>query len=215
MPERIGLYGGTFDPVHHGHLILARDAAEQLMLDRVLFIPAAVSPHRTDLPPTATQAQRLAMLRHQRALRGDQLHEIAVIAQDRGEHPDDDQRQIDRDRAERPAVDEEEEQAERRDADRRDDDRRRAQLRQAKHAGDRGQREEEGDLSARRDVAVTINRQTPGDEPGRDQRGEPRCRAHHRERLFGRNSAIAPEPPGGAAHCAERRCRSAHRLVCH
>ena len=62
MPERIGLYGGTFDPVHHGHLILARDAAEQLMLDRVLFIPAAVSPHRTDLPPTATQAQRLAML---------------------------------------------------------------------------------------------------------------------------------------------------------
>ena len=63
MPERIGLYGGTFDPVHHGHLILARDAAEQLMLQRVLFIPAAVLPHRTDHPPTASSAQRLDMLR--------------------------------------------------------------------------------------------------------------------------------------------------------
>ena len=39
---RVALYGGTFDPIHHGHLILARDAIELLELDRVIFIPAAI-----------------------------------------------------------------------------------------------------------------------------------------------------------------------------
>ena len=43
---RIALYGGTFDPIHHGHLILARDALETLELDRVVFIPAGLSPHK-------------------------------------------------------------------------------------------------------------------------------------------------------------------------
>lgn len=49
---RIGLYGGTFDPIHHGHLILAREALEELGLDRVVFVPAAISPHKQDTPPT-------------------------------------------------------------------------------------------------------------------------------------------------------------------
>ncbi len=62
MPSRIGLYGGTFDPVHHGHLILARDAIEQLSLDQLLFIPAKVSPHRVEQPPRIRVADRLAML---------------------------------------------------------------------------------------------------------------------------------------------------------
>ena len=48
---RIGLFGGSFDPVHHGHLILARDAMEQLGLERVVFIPANISPHKLDRPP--------------------------------------------------------------------------------------------------------------------------------------------------------------------
>ncbi|HWB59610.1 MAG TPA: nicotinate-nucleotide adenylyltransferase [Chthoniobacteraceae bacterium] len=43
---RIGIYGGTFDPVHNGHLILARDAVEKLGLDEIVFIPNAVPPHR-------------------------------------------------------------------------------------------------------------------------------------------------------------------------
>jgi nicotinate-nucleotide adenylyltransferase len=50
----LALYGGTFDPLHHGHLILAREALEQLGLDRVIFIPAAISPHKlagTPAPP--------------------------------------------------------------------------------------------------------------------------------------------------------------------
>jgi nicotinate-nucleotide adenylyltransferase len=55
--EKIGLYGGTFDPVHNGHLILARDALERLDLDRVVFIPARVSPHKLDHPPAPPEAR--------------------------------------------------------------------------------------------------------------------------------------------------------------
>ena len=58
---RLALYGGTFDPVHHGHLILARDALEQLALDRVVFIPAGLSPHKLGTSP-APAALRRAML---------------------------------------------------------------------------------------------------------------------------------------------------------
>jgi nicotinate-nucleotide adenylyltransferase len=50
--EKIGLFGGSFDPIHHGHLILARDAMESLGLDRVIFIPANVSPHKLARPPS-------------------------------------------------------------------------------------------------------------------------------------------------------------------
>ncbi|MGI9115159.1 MAG: nicotinate (nicotinamide) nucleotide adenylyltransferase [Chthoniobacterales bacterium] len=59
--EKIGVYGGTFDPVHHAHLILAREAAEQHGLDKVIFIPAATSPFKA--PPFANASARLQMLR--------------------------------------------------------------------------------------------------------------------------------------------------------
>ncbi|OUW17853.1 MAG: nicotinate (nicotinamide) nucleotide adenylyltransferase [Opitutales bacterium TMED158] len=58
--QRIGILGGSFDPIHIGHLIVANDALEQLELDRVLFIPAAAAP----LKPKAhhaTAEDRLAM----------------------------------------------------------------------------------------------------------------------------------------------------------
>jgi nicotinate-nucleotide adenylyltransferase len=58
---KIAIYGGTFDPVHHGHLILAREALENLGLDKVIFIPAAVSPFKT--APVASGETRLSMLR--------------------------------------------------------------------------------------------------------------------------------------------------------
>ena len=59
---RLGIYGGTFDPVHHGHLLLARDAQEQLRLDAVLFVPCGRSPLKSR-KPRATAPRRLAMLR--------------------------------------------------------------------------------------------------------------------------------------------------------
>jgi nicotinate-nucleotide adenylyltransferase len=59
---RLGLYGGSFDPIHHGHLILARQAAEDLLLDRVIFIPAAESPFKPD-HSGASAEDRLAMIR--------------------------------------------------------------------------------------------------------------------------------------------------------
>jgi len=58
---RFGLFGGTFDPPHTGHLIAAQDAALALGLDRVLFVPAAVPPHKQHR--TITPAEfRLRML---------------------------------------------------------------------------------------------------------------------------------------------------------
>jgi len=45
---RLGIFGGTFDPVHYGHLVLAETCREQLDLDEVRFVPAATPPHKLD-----------------------------------------------------------------------------------------------------------------------------------------------------------------------
>ncbi len=58
---RIGVFGGTFDPVHVGHLILAELCREQAQLDHVLFIPAARPPHKADRTLTAFR-HRVEML---------------------------------------------------------------------------------------------------------------------------------------------------------
>jgi nicotinate-nucleotide adenylyltransferase len=59
---KLGLFGGTFDPVHLGHLLVARAALEELSLDRLFFIPAAQSPFKPDGQPTPAPL-RLQMLR--------------------------------------------------------------------------------------------------------------------------------------------------------
>jgi nicotinate-nucleotide adenylyltransferase len=59
---KLGLYGGSFDPVHLGHLLVARAAREELGLDRVVFIPAARSPFKPDSEPTPA-ATRVMLLR--------------------------------------------------------------------------------------------------------------------------------------------------------
>jgi len=61
MNARIGIFGGTFDPVHLGHLIMAEQCREAGQLDQVWFIPAARPPHKQDRPVTSF-AQRKEML---------------------------------------------------------------------------------------------------------------------------------------------------------
>jgi len=59
---KLGLFGGSFDPVHLGHLLVAQAAIEELGLDRLFFIPAAQSPFKPDSRP-APPAERLRLLR--------------------------------------------------------------------------------------------------------------------------------------------------------
>ena len=59
--KKIAIYGGTFDPIHHGHLIVAREALERLGADEVIFIPARVSPLRKTAP-IARDEIRLLMI---------------------------------------------------------------------------------------------------------------------------------------------------------
>jgi nicotinate-nucleotide adenylyltransferase len=59
---RFGIVGGTFDPIHYGHLAAARAAQDALALDRVRFIPSARPPHRPD-SPGASGYHRLEMVR--------------------------------------------------------------------------------------------------------------------------------------------------------
>ena len=58
---RLGIFGGTFDPIHHGHLVAAEAARHRLALDRVLFVPAGRPPHKPDRP-IADAGHRLRML---------------------------------------------------------------------------------------------------------------------------------------------------------
>jgi nicotinate-nucleotide adenylyltransferase len=58
----IALFGGSFDPVHLGHLLVAQAAREELQLSRLFFIPAAQSPFKPDRKPTAPN-ERLRLLR--------------------------------------------------------------------------------------------------------------------------------------------------------
>ena len=71
--ERIGLFGGSFDPVHYGHLLVAQAAWEELRLSRIFFIPAAQSPFKPESNPAAP-SQRLRLLRL--ALAGESRYEI-------------------------------------------------------------------------------------------------------------------------------------------
>ena len=61
--RRIGLMGGTFDPIHLGHLILGEKSYEQLALDQVVFMPAGNPPHKPHREGRATDAQRVEMVR--------------------------------------------------------------------------------------------------------------------------------------------------------
>jgi len=78
---KLGLLGGSFNPIHNAHLVIATRVAEALRLDRVLFIPTAISPlkRRDDLAPAR---HRWAMLK--RALRGNPLFRACDLEIRRG-----------------------------------------------------------------------------------------------------------------------------------
>jgi len=77
--KRIGILGGSFNPVHHGHLLLARAAFEALKLDEMLFVPCAESADGKKLLPAA---KRLAMLKA--ALRGEKKFSVSGLDLKRG-----------------------------------------------------------------------------------------------------------------------------------
>ncbi len=60
--SKVGLFGGTFDPIHHGHLITAQSVREIRNLDKIIFIPSYISPHKKDVKTTSPE-HRLNMIK--------------------------------------------------------------------------------------------------------------------------------------------------------
>lgn len=79
MTDRVVIFGGTFNPVHFGHLIVARSVAEHFGAARVMLVPAATPPHKDT--PLAAPAHRLAMLNL--AVGDDPLFEVSTVELDR------------------------------------------------------------------------------------------------------------------------------------
>lgn len=78
---RLGLFGGSFDPVHYGHLLLAECCREQCRLDAVWFLPAAVPPHKQDRELTPAK-ERIEML--ELAIAGNPAFSVCRFETDRG-----------------------------------------------------------------------------------------------------------------------------------
>ncbi len=78
---RLGLFGGTFDPVHFGHLLLAECCREQCRLDQVWFSPAAVPPHKRAHPLAPAEA-RIEMI--ELAIAGNEAFAVSRYEADRG-----------------------------------------------------------------------------------------------------------------------------------
>jgi nicotinate-nucleotide adenylyltransferase len=81
---RLGIFGGTFDPIHLGHLRLAEEAREHLALDRVLFVPNRVSPFKTGRTTTPPDA-RLEMAR--RAVADNPAFAVSAVEVERSGGP--------------------------------------------------------------------------------------------------------------------------------
>jgi nicotinate-nucleotide adenylyltransferase len=80
VPGSVGIFGGTFDPIHHGHLAIAEEAREALGLEVVRFVPAAVSPFKPDRAVTDA-GHRLAMV--EAAIAGNPAFEASRVELDR------------------------------------------------------------------------------------------------------------------------------------
>jgi len=78
---RLGIFGGSFDPVHYGHLLLAETCREQARLDEVWFVPNALSPLKQDQPPAGAK-HRVEMLNL--AIGGHEVFRVSSVEVDRG-----------------------------------------------------------------------------------------------------------------------------------
>ena len=76
IKHRIGIMGGTFDPIHMGHLILGEKAYEQFQLEKVLFMPSGNPPHKRNRQGRATDEERVEMVR--RAIAGNPHFELSL-----------------------------------------------------------------------------------------------------------------------------------------
>jgi len=79
---RVGVFGGSFDPPHVGHLLAAVDASEALALDKLVFVPAANQPLKVATPAIAPARDRVEMVR--RMVGDDPRFEVSEVEIDRG-----------------------------------------------------------------------------------------------------------------------------------
>lgn len=79
---KVGVFGGTFDPIHNGHLITAQAVKEIRGLDKIIFIPCHISPHKIDMF-TASDRHRLNMI--SLAIQGAPYFEVSPIEIDKQE----------------------------------------------------------------------------------------------------------------------------------
>jgi len=79
MPRKIGIWGGSFDPVHVGHLILAQEAVAACRLDRLIWVPSGDPPHKVG--PVASCDDRVCMV--ERAVDGQASFSVSRIEVDR------------------------------------------------------------------------------------------------------------------------------------
>ena len=98
---RIGIFGGSFDPIHYGHLILAENCREQARLDQVWFIPTAISPHkregaaltdrqRTELIKLAVGGHESFIVSDLELQRGGVSYTVDTLTEIHDQYPDDD-----------------------------------------------------------------------------------------------------------------------------
>ena len=80
MKRRLGIYGGTFDPIHMGHLLMAEEAVERLRLDQLVFLPAGRPAHKRERIITPA-SHRIAMLKM--AVRGNPRFTVSKLEAER------------------------------------------------------------------------------------------------------------------------------------
>lgn len=79
---RVGIFGGTFDPVHLGHMIIAEQVMEEMRLEKVVFVPGGIPPHKEASSVRASAEDRFEMVRT--AVEGNEAFEVDRIETDAG-----------------------------------------------------------------------------------------------------------------------------------